>query len=249
MSYKRLLDSLDRKCEINTIHIIMFHIVNPITVVIKMSQGVHLGFAAEDQVGFQRDGSVVIKDKAHETLHKYELQIQEGDLYHKKWSYDLPFGLEDVSIRSASGNNVVLQVKNTGTLKFILYYKSIGSVWDRLHHEGIYLNCCLLDFEDVYAVERLDGEYEIVFTSNCTKVRMHPVAGRPTWKDPYLSVCVKEDQYEQYWMAVASANHTLDIYRRHSKLVQHVVYYAIVYYRLKSSFNGNHNVHHKSHYY
>ena len=51
--------------------------MHPVTVVIKMSRGDRLGFAAEKQVGYGSFGKVIIKEKAQKTLHRYKLQLNE----------------------------------------------------------------------------------------------------------------------------------------------------------------------------
>ena len=189
--------------------------VNPITVVIETSQDVHVGFAAEDQVSFNEDGAVVIKEKAQKTLHKYELKTQERNVYQKIWSVDFPPDVNDASIRSVpcslvDYSYILLQDKNTATLKLSL---DSDSGWDSWNHEGIILPCSVL--KHVYAVEKTVGEYEILIHDYHYKAKLQPVAGRPTWKDPYLSVCVYGVCTDK--VAVTSASRTLDIYSRDSK--------------------------------
>ena len=189
--------------------------------VIDMSQGVLLGFAAEYQVSFNEDREVVIKEKAQKVLHKYELQIQERNVYQKIWSVDFPPGVNDASIRSLSYSlhkdwYVLLQDKNTATLK--LSFKHFDQCdrfdgWDSWHHEGIILPCS--GIERVYAVEKTDREFEIIINDTHFKARLQPVATRSTWKDPYLSVCA--DTVFMDRIGVISTNHTLDIYCRDSK--------------------------------
>ena len=180
-----------------------------------MSLDVHIGFAAEDQVGFNEDGTVVTKEKAQKKLHKYELKIQERNVYQKLWSEDFPRDVNDASIRSMpysmrEDSYVSLQDKNTANLK--LSFES-DSGWDSWHHEGIILPCSVL--KHVYAVEKTVGEYEILIHDYHYKAKLQPVAGRPTWKDPYLSVCVYGVCKDR--VALTSANLIFDIYSRDSK--------------------------------
>ena len=213
-----------------------------------MSQGVHLEFEAENQIGFKDDATVVIKEKAQKTLHKYDLQHQEGNVYQKIWNVDFPLDVNDASIRSVSysfpqDSYVLLQDKNTATLKLSFDCRSVldsPESWNSWHYEGIILPCSRID--RVYAVEKTDGEYEIIINDNNFNARLQPVAGRPSWKDPYLSVCVNGVRKDR--IAVASSNHTLDIYNIDSKYIQLTFYHAVVHHGLKSSFNDNHNVYH-----
>ena len=172
-----------------------------------MRQNVQLGFTAEDQVGFDEDGTVVMKEKVQKTLHQFKLQNQEMNVYQKDWSYDFPPGANDASIRSLSETRVFLQDKYTAALKRIF---SDYSRWSSCEKEGIILNC--FGLECLYALANTDGEYEIIINDKDFGPRIQPVAGKPAWKDPYLSVC---SNYEK--MAVASTNNTLDIYRRGGK--------------------------------
>ena len=112
---------------------------------IKMSQNVQLGFTAEDQVGVNEYGTVVIKGKGHKTLHQYKLQKQERNVYQKDQSYDFPPGANDASIRSFSETIVYLQDKYLATLKkkidyfamtmkessFIVSEQSLCMLWRR----------------------------------------------------------------------------------------------------------------------
>ena len=172
-----------------------------------MRQYVQLGFTAEDQVGFDEDGTVVMKEKGQKTLHQFKLQNQEMNVYQKDRSYDFPPGANDASIRSLSEMTVFLQDKYTATLKRIFYEYSR---WGSYNHEGIILNC--FGIERVYALAKSDGEYEIILVDKDFGPRIQPVAGKPAWKDPYLSVCSNYGK-----MAVASTDNTLDIYRRSGK--------------------------------
>ena len=181
--------------------------------VFDISQGVHLEFAAEHQVGFKNEGEVVIKEKAKKTLHEYTLQIRERNVYQKSKSGDFPSGVNDASIRSSSGPSILLQDKNTATLKLSFHNLNF---WKRCHHEGIILPCSgRSGTERMYAMEKTDGEYEIINNDDRFKAVLQPVAGRPTWKDPYLCVCV-DGSASDIKMAVTSRNHTLDIYYRNT---------------------------------
>ena len=179
--------------------------------VIERSQDIHLGFAAEDQVGFNSDGAVVLKEKAQKTLHKYELQIQERNVYKKSWSKNFPPDVGDASIRSVSGyHNVLLQDKNTVTLKLNF---DCRKAWDNWHHSGIILPCS--EIKCMYAVEKTNEEYELIIND---KARLQSVMGRPTWTDPHLSVCGVSYEYDvPERIAVTSTNRTLDIYSMDSK--------------------------------
>ena len=185
------------------------HTVNLTSVVIKVSQGVHLGFAAEDQVGFNKDGGVVVKEITRKTLHEYRLQIQERNVYQESRSEDFPSGVNDASIRSSSGPSVLLQDKNTATQK-----RSFHNLqpWKSWHHEGTILPCSRM--KCVYAVEKTDGEYEIIIDDYNSKARLQPVTGGSPWKDPYLSLCMHGGSDR---IAVTSTNNTLQIYSKASK--------------------------------
>ena len=63
-------------------------------------------------------------------------------------------------------------------------------------------------------MEKTDGEYEIIIDDEnfIGLHRIQPVAGKPAWKDPYLSVSCASEK-----MAVASTNSTFDIYIRGGK--------------------------------
>ena len=210
--------------------------------VIKISQGVHLGFAAENQVSFRQDGEVVVKEKAQKTLHEYRLQIQEKNVYQKSRSEDFPSGVNGASIRSSCGPATFLQDNNTATLKLAFHNLKPWKIWN---HKGILLPCSRI--KHVYAVEKTDGEYEIVINDYEFNVRLQPAMGRPTWKDPYLSVCT-DGLTSIDRIAVTSTNRTLGIYSKGSKQIQHAFYHAIVCHGLQSSFNSNYIVHRKGHY-
>ena len=66
--------------------------MHPVTVVITMSRGDRLEFAAEKQVGYGSSGEVVIKEKAQKTLHRYDLQENEIIL-REIWRYGVPHGV------------------------------------------------------------------------------------------------------------------------------------------------------------
>ena len=187
------------------------NIVNPITVVIKISQGIHLEFAAEKQVGFRKEGEVVVKEQAQKTLHEYRLRIQEKNVYQKSRSEDFPPDVNDASIRSSSGPSTFLQDNNTATLKLAFHNLK---PWKILHHEGILLPCSRI--KHVYAVEKTDSEYEIIINDYEFNGGLQPASGRPTWKDPYLSVCTDRVTSIDR-IAVTSTNRTLGIYSKGSK--------------------------------
>ena len=171
-----------------------------------MSQCVQQRFQAEDRVGFDEGGKVVLKDKAQKTLHKYTMHIQERSVYQKECSYDLPPHTSDASIRYLSEKfGIFLQNKNKPSLTLLL---DNDNQWRHLHHEGIFLLCPLTN--PFFAVENINGGYEIIIDDTN---KLQPIAGRPTWKDPYLSVC----ETGMSRLAVASTNHTLDIYSRGGK--------------------------------
>ena len=182
---------------------------NSITVVIEVRRGVRLEVEAEGQVGFNRQGEVVIKEKAQQTLHKYKLQILERDLYQEIWSEDIPPGVNSASIRAVTdlAHEVLLQDNSSATMKWRFHNLKHWNSWN---DEGIILPCSGIG--RVYAVEKTAGEYEIIIHDNHFKARIQPVAGRSTWKDPYLSVCVSGVPEDR--IAVTSTNHTLDIYSR-----------------------------------
>ena len=185
---------------------------------IETSRGVHLEFAAEDQVGFHNDtGEVIIKEKAQNTLHKYELQFPEN-IYQEIWSEDFPDGVNTASViavhevhESDFSYRLLLQDKNTSTTLALSF--DDRKLLDSWHHEGILLTCFNFEY-GVYAVEKAEEGYEIVIAETKNKdhetrseTRLQPVAATPTWSHPYLSVCKGEGR-----LAVTSSDHTLDIY-------------------------------------
>ena len=176
-----------------------------------MSRGNRLEFAAEKQVGYNAYGKVIIKEKARKTLHKYELQSREM-VYQEIWSEDFPHGVNTASVIAvyspSGGDKLLLQDKSTSTT---LVLSSDGREFlDSWNHEGIFLTCLYQD-EPVYAVEKTSREYEIVIVKENRdgkyEKRLQPVASKPTWSHPYLSVCETAGR-----IAVTSKDHTLDIY-------------------------------------
>ena len=77
-----------------------------------MSNGVSLEFAAENHVGFDIYGKVIIKEKAQERLHIY--QIQGGHVYQEIWSKNIPDGANTTrNIAISDSGNALLQDKST----------------------------------------------------------------------------------------------------------------------------------------
>ena len=176
-----------------------------------MTQGVRLEFAAENQVGFEDiTGEVIIQEKGQKRLHRYELKIQEGNVYQEEWSENFPHNISSASIITLCEDHPLLQDKGTST---ILKMSSNGrELLDSWHHEGILLTSLFL-YGLVYAVEKTNGEYEILIVKDKetskkgrSEKRLQPVTAKPTWTHPYLSV-TKGDG-----IAVTSTHHTLDIY-------------------------------------
>ena len=199
-----------------------------LTVVTEMSRGVRLEFAVEDLVGVYQRG-VIIKEKAHNTLHEYELQLPEM-IYRELWSEDFPHGVNAANVMAVGRweTFVLLQDKNTSTTLVLSHEgkKRLGS-W---HQEGILLNWHDSSYENLfmYAVEKTYGEYEIVIVNRSRFppsysdnsfywgpdrdiLRLQPVGTKPTWSHPYLSVC-ENDRGKR--IAVTSTEHTLDIYSK-----------------------------------
>ena len=183
----------------------------------EKSRGVRLEFAAEDQVVFFGD-KVIIKVKAQNTLHKYELQLPKMIYQEMRMSEDLPHGVNTASVMAVRWGNILLQDKSTSTT-LQLSCKST-KLLDSWRHEGILLSYHRhVDNRNqfMYAVEKTYGEYEIVIVEmiyhlGCSRefrdiVRLQPVGTKPTWSHPYLSVCLKDQK-----LAVTSTEHTLDIY-------------------------------------
>ena len=198
---------------------------------IRVKQGVRLEFAAENQVSFnsydydigeetdvnyraeRRD--VIIKDKAQNTLHQYQL---EGCIYKEGWSENLPPGVNTASIIAVysygSGYKLLLQDKSTSTT---LEFSPASRKLDSWHYEGILLTCLSITWRSsiypVYAVEKTEGEYEIVIFSigdieMILEKRLRPVTAKLTWSHPYLSVCGNETERR---IAVTSSDRSLDI--------------------------------------
>ena len=149
----------------------------------------HLEFAAEDQVGFGTNGDVIIKEKAQNRLHKYQLQIKEGNVYPEIWSEDFPCGVNTARIIAIDfiGNFLLLYDKSTSTvLKFCENGRKLIESW-----RGILL-ACVAQTGPVH-VEETDGKYEIIIDNYGSSIaRLQPVAGRRPWTHPYLSVCADE---------------------------------------------------------
>ena len=171
-------------------------------------QAVCLDFVAEDQVGFCILGEVTLKEKAQKRLHLY--QMQNGCIYHKIWSEDFPHGVNTARIICMSDKRkVLLQDKSTSTT---LELSSDGTkLLNRWHHKGILLTC-LYPEQLVYAVKKADVEYEIAIESEKSEIRLQPVAAKPAWPHPYLSVSGNASG-----IVVTSADHTLDIYNSDGK--------------------------------
>ena len=180
-----------------------------VTVVITMSRGDRLEWAAEKQVGYGQHGEVVMKEKAQKTLHRYKLQRNEIT-YQEIWSEDFPHGVNTASViavYSDSSDELLLQDKSTSTT---LVLSSNGrDLLDSWHHEGILLTC-FSGNTPVYAVENTYGEYKIVIVNkDRSETRLQPVAAKSPWSHPYLSAC---EYYLGRRIAVTSKDHTLDIY-------------------------------------
>ena len=190
--------------------------MNPVTVVIKMSRGDRLEFAAEKQVGYGSVVEVIIKEKAQKTLHRYDLQLNELKTYQEIWSEDFPHGVNTASViavySATGGQKLLLQDKSTSTT---LVLSSDGrELLDSWHHEGILLTC-LYDNDPVYVVENTYGEYEIVIVNtDRSETRLQPVAAKSPWSHPYLPVC---QLFVGRRIAVTSKDHTLDIYYRNGR--------------------------------
>ena len=195
-----------------------------------MSQGIHLEFPADYQVGHRFNGEVIIKEKAQNTLHKYKLHFPKY-IYQEIWSVDFPHGVNTASVTAVYskkilgrelqyGYKVLLQDKSTSTT---LILSSDGTkLLDSWHHEGILLTCFCSGWSEyfVHVVEKTDGEYEIVIiernirlnNKDISETRLQPVAAKPTWSHPYLSLCKSNSR-----IAVTSTDHTLDIYSKFGK--------------------------------
>ena len=196
------------------------HAIHLLTVVIEMSRGVRLVFAAENQVGFcQITGEVIIKKKTQNTLHKYKLQFLEN-VYLEIWSEDFPHGVNTASVIGVERNSFRLFIQDNSTSATLTLSSDGRKCLDSMHHEGILLTCLLLE-NFVYAVEKTEGEYEIAIVDKNVKysdsdsdkdrseIRLQPVAAKSTWSHPYLSLCedISGDR-----VAVISTDHSLDIY-------------------------------------
>ena len=200
--------------------------IHPVTVVITMSRGDRLGFAAEKQVGYCLYGEVVIKEKAQKTLHKYKVQFNEM-IHQEIWSDDFPRGVNTASVIGEwDGHKLLLWDKSTSTT--LLLSSDGRKLLDSWHHEGILLTC-LRNSKPVYAVENAYGEYEIVIVKHRSETRIQPVTTKSPWSHPYLSVC----RYDHERIAVTSKDHTLDIYRDSDWLGKHSIHIII-----KQSFHG-----------
>ena len=182
-----------------------------------MSRGVRLEVAAEDQVGFyERTGEVFIKEKAQNTLHKYKLQFKEN-IYQEIWSEDFPDGVNTASVISMydddmyeDGYNLKLVLHDKSTSSTLLLSSDGKELLDSWHHDDeILLTCFSSAFYGlfVFAMEMAEGEYKIVIVEGSSTIRLQPVAAKPTWSNPYLSVCEIMRR-----LAVISTDHTLDIY-------------------------------------
>ena len=215
--------------------------------------------AGENQVAFNELGHLIIKEKEQKQLHCYNLHAEESESAINQWSVQFPPDVNSASIRSATFGEVLMQDDRTSTLKLSLQPPTLHNnnkeVWESYHHEGVILPSIGQDDGRLYAVKKTNGEYEIIIDGCDIKatlqpVAVQPVAGRPTWKDPYLSVCARPALADWHIdrIAVTSTNCTLDIYCRTGKNIQHAFYHAIVCYGINRTFNGNHNVHHKDHY-
>ena len=176
-----------------------------------MKQGVCLEFPAENQVDFNGRVDFVMKEKAQKTLHKFTLEGHGGST--EVWSTKIPPGVNTDGVIALYGSGYsdakpILQDK--GTSATLVLTSNGTELLDSWHHKGILLTC--LDFEHpVYAVEKTEGEYEIVIVRyNKSETRLQPVTTKPTWSHPYLSVCkdVVTDM-----LAVTSADPSLDIYK------------------------------------
>ena len=182
--------------------------------VVRLSQAVRLEFAAEDQVGFGSFGTVIIKEKVHKTLHKYQLQVHKNYVYQEIWREDFPHHVNTASIRAVYGNQPLLEDKKTSST---LVLSSDGrKLVDSWHHTGVLLTCLPEPDRPVYAAKNSNGGYEIVFIlgikdkSEIKLVRLQPVEAIPTWSHPYLSICEASEPDRK---AVTShTDHTLDIY-------------------------------------
>ena len=196
-----------------------------------MSQIVRLEWAADNQVGYGQYGDVIMKEKAQKTLHKYMLLLEEV-IYKETWSENFPHDVNAASVIGVCWHNSeykpLLHDKSTSTT---LVLSSDGKeLLNSLHHEGVLLTYLChdgLDGQQVYAVEKTYGECEIVIVDNkdISETRLQPVAGKPTWSHPYLSVC--EDMRND-WIAVTSKDHTLDIYYRNGRTTQHSCYHKVL---------------------
>ena len=177
-----------------------------------MSRGVHLGFAAEDQVAFHEcNGNIIMKEKAQNTLHIYKLHVAKNT-YQEIWSEDFLHGVNTACVKAFycdqnDGLKFLLQDRRTLTTQVL---SSEGrKLLDSWHYEGILLTCD--SYEKMYAVKKAEGKYEIVIVDHKyrNEKRLQPVNAKPTWSHPYLSVCKMKKR-----IVVASIDRTLDIYFR-----------------------------------
>ena len=107
-------------------------------------------------------------------------------------------------------NKLLLQDKSTSTT--LALSSDGGELLDSWHRKGILLTC-LKTAHLVYAVEKTEGEYEIVIDDweQTSKKRLQPVTGKPTWSHPYLSVCYPS--WKDRMAVTSAADHSLDIYK------------------------------------
>ena len=178
---------------------------------IGVKQGIRLEFAAENQVDFGRGGIFVLKEKAQNTIHKYNLKRYTDK---EVCITNLPSGVNTANIISecefCNGTGGLI-LQDSSTAATLVLSPDGTELLDSWHHEGILLTC-LNGNDPMYAVETTEGEYEIaIVIDNKSETRLQPVTGKPTWSHPYLSVA------NNLWtelMAVTSAtDHSLDIYK------------------------------------
>ena len=153
-------------------------------------------------------GNVIVKKKGQNTLHKF--QVQTGYAYQKIWTEESPHDVNTAKVIGISehGQAYLQEKSGSPTLVMDSAGKNLLTSW---HYEGTLLTC-LPSNQPVYAVEKADGEYEIVKVEiDSSEVRLQPVSERPAWPHPYLSVC---DDERRSRIAVTSKLHTLDIYSR-----------------------------------
>ena len=174
---------------------------------ISKKQGFGLEFAAEDQVCFSHK-IVIIKEKIQKTLHNYQ---RKDYTYKEKWSENLPPDINTASIIAVErkSSKLLLQDKSTSTtLALSSDGRELLGSW---HRKGILLTC-LKDAHLVYAVDKTEGEYEIVIDDweQTSRTRLQSVTGKPTWAHPYLSVCYLSSR--DMIAVTCAADHSLDIY-------------------------------------